>query len=238
VSELFVKAVRSKVPIKVALIGPSGGGKTYSSLLMAKGIGGKWVLIDTENKRSLHYADEFDFLHYDFQPPFGPERFVALIKKAEAAGLNIIIDSASHEWIGQGGCLELKAMIDQRPGSNSYTNWAKITPLHEAFLECIRRCNTHLILNLRGKDEYVLENQNGKNVPKKVGMGPQMRDGIEYECTVALTLDVETHVASCFKDNTKDEKGVPIFDGKMQKITEEHGIKLKQWANNEKGEQK
>lgn len=234
-SDFFKKAIRTKVPIKVALIGPSGSGKTFSSLRMAKGIGGKWVVIDTENKRSLYYADMFNFDHFDFQPPFGPERFVAVIKRAESEGYNMIIDSASHEWVGQGGCLELKSIID-KSGGNTFTNWGRVSPLHEAFLESIRRCNTHMILNLRGKDEYVVEDNNGKKVPRKIGMGSQMREGLEYECTVALNLDVETHSASCFKDNTRDDKGNPIFDGKIQQITEEHGIQLINWAN--KGEVK
>ena len=46
------KAERKKAKIRLGLSGPSGFGKTYSGLLIAKGLVGDWskiALIDTEN---------------------------------------------------------------------------------------------------------------------------------------------------------------------------------------------
>lgn len=105
-------AVRGGVPLWLGIYGPSGSGKTYSALRMARGIqsvtGGKIAVGDTESGRALHYADEFDFLHYPFDPPFDPLSYRDLIAQMAADGVSIaIIDSASHEHEGPGGVLEM-----------------------------------------------------------------------------------------------------------------------------------
>lgn len=221
----FNKAERKRVKLRIALIGPSGSGKTYTALRLAKGMGGKTALIDTENRRSEYYANEFDFEVLHLDPPFTPERYVEAITAAEEAGFdNLIIDSASHEWIGKGGILEDKAKM---PDKNDFTKWDKLTPRHNLFIEKIIRCNVHLFITLRGKDEYVLvtDESTGKSKPKKLGIGAQQRDGLEYECTAAFLIDQEKHVAEATKDNTH------LFDGKCDVLTEEHGKLLSKWAS-------
>ena len=102
------KATRKAIPAIICLYGKSGGGKTYSALKLAKGLGGKICVIDTENGRASHYADEFDFDVIDLNPPFSPARYIEAIKTAQDAGYKaIVIDSISHEWEGTGGCLEM-----------------------------------------------------------------------------------------------------------------------------------
>jgi hypothetical protein len=216
-------AVRTKLKLIIALISPSGGGKTYSALRVAKGLGGKTLLIDTEHRRSLMYANEFTYQVIHFEEPFSPERYVEAIEAAEAAGAEvIIIDSASHEWIGPGGIMD---SLDKMPGTNSYQKWSILTPRHNKFINKILSCKAHLIINLRGKDEYVVElNEKGKQAPKKVGVGAQMRDGLEYECAVSLLIDVEKHTFSVMKDNTH------IFENRFDLLTEEDGRKLRAWA--------
>lgn len=217
----FKKAERKQVKLRIALIGPSGAGKTYSALLTAKGLGGKTALIDTENRRSEYYASEFDYDVLQLEPPFTPERYIEAIEAAEEAGYdNLIIDSISHEWIGKGGCLEIHTNM---PG-NSYTNWAKITPRHDKFIDKMIRCNCHLIATIRGKDQYVLEEKNGKQTPKKVGVGGQQRDGFEYECTIAFNIEQDTHVATVTKDNTH------LFENVFEPLSPEAGKKLRKWA--------
>ncbi len=53
------KAERRQAKIRLALQGPAGSGKTYSSLLIAYGITGDWskiVVIDTENSSADLYT--------------------------------------------------------------------------------------------------------------------------------------------------------------------------------------
>jgi hypothetical protein len=218
----FVKAERKKAKVRVGIIGPSGSGKTFTALRLAKGIGGKTALIDTEHRRSEYYASEFTFDVLHKEPPFTPERFNKAIDAAAAAGYEItIIDSASHEWAGRGGILEAHNAME----GNSYTNWGKVTPRHNSFVEKINYAPMHIILTIRGKDLYVLEeNDKGKQVPKKVGMGGEQRPGFEYELTCSFMLDVHSHVATVEKDNTH------IFEGRYELLTEEHGKQLLAWA--------
>lgn len=220
----FVKAIRSQVYLKGALIGPSGSGKSLGALLIAKGIGGKTAMVDTEARRSEFYADRFDFDVMHLDAPYTPERYIECIEAAEQAGYEVlVIDSASHEWIGQGGCLEI---VDSLKGKgNDYTIWGKVTPRHNNFVNAIVNAKMHIIFTLRGKDEYVLEeSSSGKKVPRKVGLGAQMRDGLEYECAFSLLIDQQSHTATPMKDNTG------VFEGTVSMIAEAHGRKLITWA--------
>ena len=220
----FVKAVKEKIKLRIALIGPSGSGKTFSALRLCKGLGGKTALIDTEERRSLYYAPEFNFDVSVLQPPFSPERYITEMVDAEKAEYNnIIIDSASHEWIGAGGILDV---LGNMPGTNQYTKWNVLTPRHNAFIDKIVRSKCNIIVCLRGKDEYILtENDKGKKVPQKVGVGAQMRDGIEYECTASFLIDIERHIATTMKDNTH------LFENRFEVLTEKDGEALAAWAD-------
>ena len=112
------KAKREKIYTKIALMAPSGGGKTYGSLRLATGMAqeieketgkkARILMANTEAKRGYYYANEFDYDIVDLDPPHNPEKYVELIDFAVKEGYDIlIIDSSSHEWEGKGGCLEL-----------------------------------------------------------------------------------------------------------------------------------
>lgn len=222
----FQKATKKKVAIKAMLGGVSGAGKTYSALRLATGIvkqsGGRIAFIDTEGDRGLYYAEKFDYDRLELTD-HSPEAYIEAMKMAEDNGYTVcIIDSTSHEWEF---CLTVH---DKMPG-NSYTNWAKVTPRHEKFINYIIQSPMHIICTARGKAQYVLEDKNGKQIPKKAGMGIKQREGMDFEFTVFLDIDQESHVASTSKDNTG------IFDGKYEVLTEDHGAMLYKWANS--GEQ-
>jgi len=222
---LFKKAKRADISLKVAIIGASGSGKTFTALTLAKGFGGSTGVLDTENKRALHYADRFDFMHLVMDAPFRPDRFIKVIEIAQKEGINnLIVDSTSHEWIGKGGCLDMHSQI---PG-NSYVAWNKITPQHTAFVQAIVDSPINIICCMRGKDEYVLEEDDkGKKVPRKLGIGAQQRDGLEYDMVCSFILD-QQHLATCMKDTTG------LFDGNGIKIlTEQDGVNLAKWGRGE-----
>lgn len=226
----FQKAKRERIWIKVLLAGPSGSGKTYTGLRLANGIAkksnGKIAAIDTENGRIRYYANEFDFDDLQLEAPYTPEKYIEAINVAIDAGYNtLIIDSITHEW---DYCLEIHSKM---PG-NSYTNWSKITPRHDPFMEKILQSPLHIIATVRGKDEYVMEEKNGKQVPKKVGLGYKQRDNTEYNYTVTFNIDQQTHVADAMKDNTH------LFEGRYDVLTEKDGEKLYDWANSGDAPQK
>lgn len=216
---LFKKATRSHSFLNIALTGPSGSGKTLGALLIASGMGGKIAVIDTENGSASLYSDRFNFDVLEISPPFTTEKYIAAIKGAADAGYAVlIIDSISHAWSGEGGLLQQKEQLDQR-GGNSYTNWAKITPKHEAFMASILHSKVHLIATMRSKQDYVLVDKNGKQVPQKVGLAPIQRDGAEYEFTTVLDIAMN-HEAVASKDRTG------LFENQMVKISEDIGKRL------------
>ena len=44
----FTKATKAQSKLRAAIFGPSGAGKTYTSLRIAKGMGGNVAVVDTE----------------------------------------------------------------------------------------------------------------------------------------------------------------------------------------------
>ena len=203
----FTKATRKKARLRLALTGPSGSGKTYSALLLAKGIGGRIAVIDTEHDSASLYAGlpdmpEFDALN--LAPPFTPERFTQAVATAEAAGFDVLIlDSITHEWNGAGGCLELVDEIARAKfKGNSWSAWNEVTPRHRDFLDAMLRSPLHIIATMRSKTETAQTEENGRKKVVKLGMKSEQRDGFEYEMTVVLDLVHDGHFATATKDRT------------------------------------
>lgn len=227
----FQKAKRENIWAKILQIAPSGGGKSFGSLRLATGLA-KALSIDTGNEerigyigtegsRDKYYADEFDYDLLQLKAPFTPESYIDAIDEALDAGYKIIvIDQISSEWGGKGGMLE----IHSKMSGNSYTNWSKLTPRHEKFVDKILDSEAFIIANVRGKDKYVLEEQNGKQVPRKVGVGYTQRDDLEFLFTVAFTVEQDTHLFTSVKDNTH------LFENRNDVITEKDGELIYQWS--------
>ena len=213
------KAERRNAKIKLALTGSSGCGKTYSALLLANGIT-DWeniAVIDTENGSADLYAHLGGYSVLPL-PIHKPDEYIKAIETCEKAGIEvIIIDSITHEWQW---CLEYHSKL---PG-NSFTNWGKITPLHNRFLRKVLTSDVHIIATMRTKQDYVLQDKNGKKVPEKVGLKTVQRDGMDYEFTVVFDLDIK-HNATASKDRTS------IFDKETAfVITPETGKRISDWC--------
>ncbi len=219
------KSQRKESKMKLCLQGPSGSGKTYSALLMAYGICNDWnkiTVIDTENHSADLYSHLGSYNVLDLSAPYSPERYIEAITLCEQAGSEvIIIDSMSAEWEGTGGILEIHSTMPD----NSFTNWSRITPRHNYFVQKIIQSESHIITTVRTKQDYVLNEKNGKNVPEKVGLKSITREGMDYEFTVVLDIDIK-HNAICSKDRTGLFMDKPPFV-----ISENTGGKIWQWCN-------
>jgi hypothetical protein len=218
------KAERKQAVIKLALQGPSGSGKTYSSLLLANGLVGNWhqiAVIDTENNSSHLYSHLGNFNVLSLSEPFSPERYIEAIEICEQAGMKaVIVDSISQEWEGSGGIIETHGNM----AGNSFTNWNRVTPRHNAFVQKMLQSPCHIIATIRSKQDYVLTDKNGKMVPEKVGLKGVTRDGMDYEFTVVLDLDIK-HQATASKDRTG------LFTNPLPfLISESTGNKIKIWC--------
>jgi hypothetical protein len=203
----FKKAERKQAKIKIAITGPSGAGKTYSALLIAKGMTSKIAIIDTEHGSASLYSDNPNMPSYDVMElgaPFSTDRYIAAIQDAVKAGYELlIIDSITHQWSGQGGILDrLDRERQANPKANSYTMWNKLTPEHERFKQAIVQAPIHIIATMRSKQDYHMEkDDNGKQKVSKMGYAPIQREGAEYEFTTVFDL-AQSHFASVSKDRT------------------------------------
>ena len=217
------KATRKRAKIKMALQGPSGSGKTLSALQISYGLCGDWskiAVIDTENNSADLYAHFGEYNIIGLSVPHSPERYTEAIDICVKAGMEVVIlDSVTHEWEF---LLDYHASL---PG-NSFTNWSKVTPRHNAFIQKILSCPCHIICTVRTKTDYVMTDKNGKQVPEKVGLKSVQRDGLDYEMTLVFDLDIKNHATA-----SKDRTG--LFYGKPeQKLSVETGKLIADWCNN------
>src|SRR5579862_3807137 len=190
----YRKAVKHGAKLRLAVCGPSGSGKTYTLLTLASELGERIAVVDTEHGSASKYADlfEFDVLELD---SYDPRKLIEMIDAAAEHGYQVLcIDSLSHFWMGKDGELDLVDRIARRAQSNnSFAAWKQVTPIHNELVDRIISAPMHVLVILRAKTEWVLERdeKTGKTAPRKVGLAPVMRDGIEYEFDVCGEMDQE-----------------------------------------------
>jgi len=217
----LTKAKRTNTKIKLSLQGISGSGKSMSSLLLASGLTDNWsdiAVIDTENGASNLYADlgDFNILHLDKHTP---EDYIKAIEFVEKEGMQVcIIDTISNEW------RSVMSIHGSMNTKNTFTRWNQLTPRHDAFVKAIIDSPMHIIANCRTKQSYILELENGKQVPKKIGLQPIQRSELSYEFTTVFDLDSE-HKASVSKDRTG------LFGTEKFIITKKTGELIRNWCN-------
>lgn len=242
----FSRAVKRNIKARIILEGPSGSGKTWTALELGAALGGKVLLGDTEKDSALRYANDFEFDHCPIPAPpdhplakyltdFSVESYLNLLHFATEQGYStIIIDSASHEWIGRGGILDQVDRLSNASASkNSFAVWGKMTPKHNEWIEGMLAAPMNIIATLRTKTEYILqqEERNGKliSVPKKVGVQPQQRDGLEYEFDIVFKMDMENRMVV---DKTRcSVLSQSIYKGKEARAV---GKLIKDWCNDGK----
>lgn len=224
----FTKAERKKSKARIAIAAPSGGGKTTGALLLAKGIAketeDKIAVIDTERGSASMYDNLVNFDVLNLDAPYTPERYRQAIRAAEDAGYGIIIiDSATHEWSGSGGCLEINEEVARaRYKGNTWSAWSDTTPRHRDFIDSQMHSSSHIIATFRSKTETV---QNSDKKVVKLGMKAESRDNVEYEYSIFFELTHDGHFATASKDRTG------LFEGRNFVITESTGKEIVAWLN-------
>jgi hypothetical protein len=220
------KTQRHNVKLRLGISGASGFGKTYSALQLAYGMTQDWskiAVIDTENASASLYSDLGNFNVLNINPPYSPERYIEAIKMCEKANMEvIIIDSITHEWQGEGGCLQIHEQLGGR-----FQDWAKVKPRHQKFINAILQSKSHIITTTRRKTDYSMDvGSNGRSKVVKHGTKEITSEGFEYELSVNFELINENHLCKVSKDRTNLFQGKPEFI-----ITSDIGIQLKAWCN-------
>jgi len=237
----FREAHREASPVLIGISGPSGGGKTFSALRLARGLanGEPFAMIDTENGRALHYADYFpEMRHAHLRAPFSPARYAEAIVAADTLGFPVIVvDSASHEWEGDGGVLKMQEAEFARMGLKEgarMASWIAPKSAHKDLVRQLLQVKAHVILNLRAEDKVEMVKVNGKtevrakeSLTSILGWIPICERRLPFELTASFLV-------------TPDAPGVPkviklqeqhrAFFPLDQPISEDAGKQLAQWA--------
>ena len=234
---LFNEPELGNVKLRIAVMGMSFTGKTYSSLLLARGIvgeQGKIAVIDCEGGQADIYKDVTPFKSMKMMPPYTPERFIEYIQAAESEGFDaVIVDTISHEWAGEGGLIEAHDEIAKASSNrmSSFSSWSEITPRHNALFNAILRSKIHVICTMRMKSATCIDVVDGRNVPVKIGLAPVQRDNCEYEFSIILEMD-PSHTATVKKDRTGDGINHVLGDtGTIFKPSVQTGKELRNWLD-------
>lgn len=209
-------AVRTRVPLLIGIMGPSGGGKTYSALRLATGIarssGGEIFVIDTESRRSLHYADSFKFRHVPFGSPFSPDDYLQAFEYCKERGAGVVVvDSMSHEHEGPGGVLEWHASEIERLSkgdsdkaeSMKFLAWSAPKQARRRLLNSLLQMDMHVIFCFRAKEKLKIER--GKK-PGDMGWMPIAGEDFLFEMTVNFLLPPAANGVPQWDDLTPEQR--------------------------------
>lgn len=170
-------AVRKNVAALIALSGPTGSGKTRGALVLARGLvgpAGKIVCLDTENRAHL-YADDGEvggFLVQQIGPPYSSVRYREFLRAAISSGADcVIVDSASHEWEGEGGMFEFAAREEKRVGGKFGKNWIVPKGDHQRYMNALCGARCHVIVTLREKQITDFDSADNRKKPVPVCEG-------------------------------------------------------------------
>lgn len=241
---LITLAKREQIKPPILVTGASGSGKTVSSIVMAKGIVDakypdlddedawkKIAVIDTEHERSKYYADTTvanikigEFYHGAFEPPYTVKELEKGIQELKEKGVEVVVlDSLSHLWSGEGGIQDSVDKIQSKYPKAGFTAWGKVKPQIDELLRVLTANSVFIICTARSKTGYDMEkNANGKTIPVKVGLKPEIRDGWEYEFAINFNIN-QDHSAEAIKDNTN------MFSD-VAPITEDTGKQIYEWS--------
>lgn len=242
----FKPAIRENVGLWVNLIGGTGGGKTFTGMRLAAGIAGDkpFAVIDTENRRALHYADKFKFDHAELKPPFRPHAYAEAVLAADAAGYPVImIDSGSHCWAGDGGVLDWQEEELERMAGNDWAKrervkmsaWIKPKMDHKQMVQKLLQVRAHIILCLRAEEKIEmvkgkdgkLEIQKKQTLTGKDGWIPICDKNLPFEATASfLLLASNPGIPHPIKLQEQHKQLFPLDTP----ITEESGKRLAEWA--------
>lgn len=244
----IVRAQRKQARLRLAVAAASGGGKTRGGLELAFGIVEQLIarglvtprpqlaspleglvgVIDTERRSAQLESHVGPFDTIELGPPHTVDRYIGALQALERAGcVAVLLDSISHAWVGDGGVLSI---LDRFQAGERFSAFGSaVNPVQDKFVDALLRSPCHIIATMRSKTAWVLEdkeNRQGRMVktPRRIGLAPVQRPGIEYEFTALLNIDTDTHFASVVK-----ARGT-VFDGwEPHKITREDGRRLADW---------
>jgi hypothetical protein len=235
----FRPAKREQIPLLLGVAGGTGSGKTYSALLLARGLanGQPFAIIDTENGRAKHYADLFpEMRHAEIHAPFRPQRYLAAIVAGAKDYPVVVVDSMSHEWAGDGGCLDWHDEIQGGDAKKNLMAWIEPKREHKRMVTQLLQVDAHVILCFRAEPKVEV-GKDGKIIPKPSLTGldgwiPISEKMLPYELTASFLLMADQPgVPKPIKLQEQHKPFVPLD----QPLSENTGRQLAAWAAGSSG---
>lgn len=217
----FAPATKKVSKLRLAIFGTSGSGKTFTALRVAKGMGGRVAVIDTEHGSASKYADRFDFDVNNLLDK-SIDGYIAMMKLAHGYDV-LVVDSISHAW--QILLMENDNLAKAKYHGNTFGAWSESTPRQRTLVDAFLSYPGHIIATMRSKTEWTVTDNHGKKTPTRIGMSPEQGKGIEYEFDMLLEMSPE-HVGLVLKDRTGRYQ-----DKSIDKPGEELGKDLMGWLN-------
>ena len=221
----FKKATKAQAKLRAAIFGPSGAGKTFTSLRVATGLageGGQIAVVDTERGSASKYSDRFrfDVLELEDQTIQG---YVDAIRLAADGGYAVlVIDSLSHGW--QTLIEEVERLAKAKYRGNTWSAWSEGTPLQRKLVQAILTYPGHVLATMRSKTEWTtVDDGRGRKTPQRVGLAPEQGKGVEYEFDLLVEISTD-HIANVIKDRTGK-----FQDRLIDKPDERFGRELAAW---------
>jgi hypothetical protein len=240
----FRPAVRANVPLLIGVAGGTGSGKSFSALRLARGLsdGKPFGFVDKENGRGLHYAEAFpEMQHARLDAPFRPEKYADAITQGASAYPVVVVDSMSHEWAGDGGCLDWHDDLMGGQQSKNFSAWIEPKKAHKRMLTQLLQLNAHVILCFRAEPKVeAKKNERGQweYVPKPSLTGldgwiPISEKMLPYELTASFLLMADQPgVPRPIKLQEQHKPFVPLD----QPLSEDTGRRLAAWAAGSSGD--
>lgn len=226
------QATRQSVKPLCGLYSESGAGKTYSALMLARGLvgpSGKVLLADTESGRGSLYADILPggYNTVEIREPFSPSRCIEVIQLAEKNCDVLILDSASHFWEGIGSVCDMAAEIEGRTGKTGLHVWREPKLQHQKMMLKLLQASIPIIVCLRAKYKTRQTKENGKTVIVKDDViSPIQSEDFVFEltCHGFITSDHAFHPTKI----SHPALGACFPNGKPIEIR--HGELLRAWC--------
>jgi energy-coupling factor transporter ATP-binding protein EcfA2 len=205
----FHKAFKAGAKARVALIGVSGSGKSYTMLTLARALAGptgKVACIDTEHGSLSKYAHSPDcpancsdpsHFVFDVDEPnsYATDYLLDQLTFAEKNGYAVFcVDSLSHFWMGKDGALEFVDNAKKRTRDHM-EGWKMFRPHEREMVDRFIGSPCHVIVTMRTKTDYEEQiKPDGTKKRVKVGLAPVQREGLEYEFDLVCSMDDENNL--------------------------------------------
>lgn len=222
------QAVTQHKYLKLLISGASGSGKTFGSLLIAKGLSsnGKVLALDTEGGRMDLKARDASLNGFTWERlNIDPEKvtsqdYIEFISYAQREKYDVVIlDSVTHEW-------EYCMTQWNRKGGKWGVQYNESVEPHKQFVKAMLKAGIHIVMTCRADmaTEQQTDEATGKKTVVTLGLKEQQHRNFPYDVDFLFRINNRDHYT--IAEKTEGGLFPDVF-----KITEETGVILRDFLS-------